>query len=184
MIMAGMALAGAGISILGQMSKAQEEKRQARLHKQKLEFEARTSKALFDLNFPILQQQQRANRGEMATHAAKGNVAVESMSVVALLSEQARIDSVNQSLAKFQQAAEQQGLAFEKSETKESIRRANLNLILGVAGSLVGGASEANKYGVFKRRSSTSSSSSLSVLQPRNSSLVYGPPTADGRNPG
>jgi len=184
--MAGMALAGAGISIIGQFAKAEEEKRQARLAKQEAEWQAKTSQDLFDLTFPNYVQQQRAEMGALATGYAKGGVAVESVSVLANLSEQARVHSLDQALKMFEKDAQVRGFRIEADEAKRSIGTINRNLILGIAGSVVGGATDAAEYGGFTGRSSRSSSksSSSSVLQPRNSSSVYGPPTADGRNPG
>ncbi len=128
-IMAALALAGIGVNLAEEFAAAKEAKFQSRLHRQELAQQARISRSMFDLNFPNLVQQQRANRGQIATHAAKGNVAGESVSVLALLSEQARVDSVNQSLAIFQQHIDQQGFAFGRKQAKRDIKHTKQNLV-------------------------------------------------------
>ena len=143
-IMAGLALAGIGLNLVGQMQQHQELKLQNILHRQELNQKSQVSRALFDLQFPNMKQQQRANRGQMATHAAKGGVATESVSVLALLSEQARVDSMNRSLAVFQQALDQQGFKFGKAQAKRETQASKTNLIFQALASGVQAASTAN----------------------------------------
>ena len=139
-VMAGLALAGAAFQTVGALAALEEKKQLARLHKREIDFQAKTSDDLFNFSFPNLVRQQRFRRGEQASQLAKRGVAFEG-SALAQLSEQARIDSVNQSLTQFQHALNQRSFKIEGMLTNRSIRQAKTEQAFTLASGIISGTS-------------------------------------------
>ena len=134
-VVAGLALAGVAFQTVGALAAAQEKKSLNRIHQREVEFQAKTEQDLFNFfTLPNLKQQQRARRGSQATQIAKGGVDVGSGSALAFLSEQARVDSLNQSLAIFQQNLKQRSFQVEQALTKRSSQQVSQEAALTAVG--------------------------------------------------
>ena len=148
-IFTALALIGAGVSVAGSLSGQEEERKQAKFHDEELELQAEANQNIFDVTFPNLIQRNRAGRGLLASSIAKGNVAVGEGSAVTQLSEQARVDSLNESLTLYQHQLQQRGIDVERKLTDRGRDQIRTNQFFTLASGVTSGLSDFNAKGGF-----------------------------------
>lgn len=126
MSLAALALTGIGLSTLGNLQETQNEIELAKLHNDEVQFQMKADRNIFNIVFPQIQAQQRAHIGQLASESAKGGVDVGSGSALTRISEQARINSLSNSLAIYKQQLKQRGFKVERQlnkRNKEQLQR-------------------------------------------------------------
>ena len=113
-------------------------------HTKEVKKQAQVSKSLFNITFPQMAKEQVANRGMQATQFAKAGVDVGSGSPLAFLSEQARVDQLNQNLAKYQQQLDQRGFTVQKKLSKRDTSQLRTEQFFTLAGGGVSGLAGAS----------------------------------------
>jgi len=145
-----LSLIGTGIETAGQLLALQNQRDLAKFHKNEVQNQARASANIFNIQFPILKQEQRARRGIQATQIAKGGVSVDQGSPLAVLSEQARLDSLSAGLAQYQQNLDQVAFKNEITQTKTARKQLKTQMAFTLASGVLrvaGGAASAGAAG-------------------------------------
>ena len=138
-----LSLIGTGLETFGKLEALKNQRDLAQFHKNEVQNQARASANIFNIQFPILKQEQRARRGIQATQIAKGGVSVDQGSPLAVLSEQARLDSLSAGLAQYQQNLDQVAFKNEISQTKTARKQLKNQMAFTLASGVlkgVGGA--------------------------------------------
>ncbi len=138
-VLLGLGLASTAFQMMGQLESLQNQKELAKFNIRESKIQAKTSRDLFNITFPNLVKQQVSNRGMQATQIAKRGVAVGQGSALSFLSEQARMDGLNQTLSKFQHDLEQRSFKVEQLLGKRTVKQLKSEKLF----TLLGGATQA-----------------------------------------
>ena len=171
-IAASLSLIGTGLETAGLLSEQQTEIDLAKFHKKESQNQARASANIFNIQFPILKQEQRARRGIQATQIAKGGVSVDQGSPLAVLSEQARLDSLSASLAQYQQNLDQAALKNDRILTSKAQKQIKQNMFFTLAAGLTGAATTSAQLGAKIPTSFRNTSADLAPRRPQQATQL------------
>ena len=143
------ALLGVGLQGLGAIQANRNKKFLSKLRSKELDLQFRLNAEVFKLNLEQLKTQQTANRGMQASQFAKAGVDTGSGSALALVSEQARVDSLNASLFTLQHKLNQRANRVDSFLNKRTGQQLDDEMFLTIASSLVGGFNASQQAGGF-----------------------------------